>query len=319
MQIFIRYFLAISIVTGILFVIFSDEHVQKQLSVVSRHVLKNVENIYPDRSCEEPLAYKLGTIDERFNISNDEILKLLSDSEKLWEDASEKDLFVLDQNNTEAIPVNFVFDERQQEIISARESEDLLDTQWASYENLKQQYEKLSSAYKKRVSVYDENIKEYEDLLDKLNKSIEDWNKNSGTKAEYKNIKDGEFFIKTVFTGLEKERISLNNDADGLKKMVDQINNIQSNLKQNTALHNRTFAHEETVNSGDFGFNEINIYQYQDISDLRITLAHEMGHAIGLDHVLDEKAIMFHLLEKQDVLNLKLSDADVEALNILCK
>ena len=44
------------------------------------------------------------------------------------------------------------------------------------------------------------------------------------------------------------------------------------------------------------------------------TVAHELGHALGLDHVLEEDAVMHPTTSE----NLELTDIDVEVLNNFC-
>lgn len=313
----IRYALAFIVVFGILIAIFSDENVRTNLMHFGQRV-NQVVDIYPNQSCEKPIAYRLGDVDERFGLTEDKIRALSLEAEKIWEEASGRDLFILDQNNESAVTINFIFDERQQSIIDARKSEDTLESQWQSFDLLTDKYDEISAQYKIEVEQYESDIKEYEEFLDEFNKSVEDWNENGGSQKEYKSIKDKEFFIKTVFRGLEENRKKLNDKAEQINQLAEQINQLQKNLSRKTDLHNRQFATDEIVDIGEFGFYDINIYQYYSIADLRLTLTHEMGHALGIDHVDDNEAVMYYLLEDQYVNDLVLKDADLEALEAIC-
>lgn len=320
MQIIIRYILAFIIIFGILGIIFSDEKVKQQLAKLSNSVIEQVQtaDLYPNQSCEEPISYRLGNIDNRFGISEKDIVSLLKEAEDLWETAGAKDLFVYNQNDTNAVPINFIFDQRQADIIAANQSEEFLNTEWNSFETLASQYESVSKEYKTKTNIYDSDVAEYEALLSEFNDTVDEWNENGGSKKEYQDLKDQEFFIKTVFKGLEIERERLNETADRLNNLAEQVNAIQSQLNRKIGLHNERFAEEEIINSGDFDYYKINIYQYYSIADLRLTLAHEMGHAIGIDHVEDKNAIMYYLLESQDVVGLEPQVADIEALFDVC-
>lgn len=66
---------------------------------------------------------------------------------------------------------------------------------------------------------------------------------------------------------------------------------------------------------GQFNGREIVIYEFESEDDLRVTLAHEFGHALGLKHHDDPYALMYPQLSKQNLKDFRLGKADVALLN----
>jgi hypothetical protein len=64
--------------------------------------------------------------------------------------------------------------------------------------------------------------------------------------------------------------------------------------------------------------NTISIYTYGSNDELKFVLMHEMGHSLGLDHVSDPLALMNAMVQKQDITNPKLTQADLDEMERIC-
>lgn len=322
----IRWFIFFVLIVGTLFVISNDQKVREQVQNVTDtlaekigKVKDEVVNAYPDRSCDEPLIYTLGNIDNNFGLSHSQIVSLLKEAEDIWEQTSGRDLFAYAPDSTDAVKVNFIFDERQLSVINAKKFENDLSSKWLNFENLVSQYEKLSDTHNEILNAYEENVNEYEVLLKKFNRLVDDWNEEGGSQAEYRELKDDEFFIETVFQGLEKEREKINKSVESINELASQIESIQNELNRQTDMHNESFGGENIVNSGDFDTYDVNIYQFFSTPDLRLILAHELAHALGLDHVENQESIMYYLLDKQNLIDIKPTVEDLKELELVCE
>ena len=120
-------------------------------------------------------------------------------------------------------------------------------------------------------------------------------------------------------SSLDAQRTVLNQTAADLNALGNRINAIATELNIDVDIHNQRFGEAREFDQGDYFDSRINIYQFEGISDLRLVLAHELGHALSINHVENPKSIMYYLMEKQDLGNPVLSREDREAFVIRCK
>jgi len=99
-----------------------------------------------------------------------------------------------------------------------------------------------------------------------------------------------------------------------LNRLVVSLN--LSVEKYNTVSVSRGESFQEGVYSTDGVNHEIDVYEFSNRESLVRVLAHELGHAIGLEHLEDPKAIMYKFNESGTE---KLTEADLVALKIKCK
>lgn len=273
-----------------------------------------------DPYCNIPIEITLGDIDPRFKLKNETILKELNIASTVWEKEETKDLFVFDGKSKSKVIVNFVYDERQQETIESTKARDALESGWNSYESLIAQRKTLAARYDSLQSSYESGIKTYNSRLANYESRVRDWNKKQGSESQYKDLKAEGAAIDQLFSNLEKQRISINSLADQINKFNSDIKNLYDRLVNQTNEYNHLFSSDDPITVGEYdGTYYINIYQYTDLAQLRITLAHELGHALGMDHTENEKSIMYPLQSKQTGDTLMLTLEDKAELHRVCQ
>lgn len=252
--------------------------------------------------CDVPIAYRIGVLDARFNLSPEEARTVVGDAESIWEDATGRNLFTYDEDAD--FTVNFIFDNRQeltqieQELRSQlTETENLSDAVRERYETLTSQYEELTSSYEEKRTAYEAELAAY-------NAEVSKWNDEGGAPSDvYEELTKRQEM-------LDHEQRELNGIVRQINKVADEINTLgeRGNIlvsTYNTVVqqYNNRFGHShegEEFTQGDYRGDSINIYEYSNMDELRIVLAHELGHALGLGHVENDASFMYYLMGEQD-------------------
>lgn len=116
----------------------------------------------------------------------------------------------------------------------------------------------------------------------------------------------------------ESLRLEVNALADQADALVDKYNaivrEVNADVGAANALPDREF--EQGQYSSAAAGRKIDIYQFEDHAKLVRVLAHEFGHALGLDHNDDPSSVMYYINQAETT---RLSDADVESLKAACE
>ena len=110
----------------------------------------------------------------------------------------------------------------------------------------------------------------------------------------------------------------MNAQVSNLNGLADRINGVAKQLNRDVDAYNGKFGEPRQFDQGTYTGNSINIYQFNDESDLRLVIAHELGHALNLEHIDDPKAVMYYLMDQQDLSIIELSNGDMEAIKQQC-
>ncbi len=268
--------------------------------------------------CRSPITYSLGPVDSRFNMSEREVIASLKDAEAVWESTG-KDLFEYSERGGD-VTVNFVYDRRQESTNVLKSTEAQIDLHKGAYDALREKYEALAALVKQERALYERNVSEYESREKSYNDTVTSWNRRGGAPQK-------------VFDQLERERavlagaleklgaleVQLNADIRELNALADELNNLIEALNLNVAHYNQVGESlgefEEGLYQSSAGVQTIDIYEFSSRTLLVRVLAHELGHAIGIGHVADPKAIMYKINEGDD---LSLAADDIAALEAVC-
>ncbi len=277
--------------------------------------------------CTNPIPYTLGTFDTRFGISEKYFLSALIDAEMIWEKPFGKELFDHEKDlkqgdkGGDELKVNLIYDFRQQATSKIADLGIVVNENKASYDALKEKFTALNSDLADTKSDYEAGVqsfnlqeKEYED-------KVEYWNNHGGASPQnYKELQAEKSILDQKASELKTLQTKINGMVDEINSLVVVLNRLVTTLnlsveQYNTIGASRGESFEEGVYTSDKNGQEIDIYEFSSRAKLVRVLAHELGHALGLEHVDDPKAIMYKLNQSSSQI---LTKADLDALKAKC-
>ena len=350
MNLFFRFLRAVALSFAVLassFVIVYAIRIGKMPTVSqSRAVIAKVIPALDD-SCRFPKSYHVGAIDPNFHLSEAEFLAAIHEAEAVWETGLGRKVFA-ERSDSDAIPFNLVFDDRQAQTDSSKEASSDIDDRKAAYdsllvahESIRKEFDQKKSAYDARVGRYEKRLRSYEsrfekyrDRLREYEQSVAEWNAKGGAPSdEYKKLEDERSSLNKESSALDDDRKSMNEEKASIEKdlqalnafsgrvntMAGSLNRMASALNLTVDTYNRIFGSREEFTTGlytkDAAGARIDVFQFYDHDDLVLILAHEMGHAFGIGHATERASIMYPSIGEQ---KLALTDEDRRLFESVC-
>lgn len=264
-------------------------------------------------SSNQPLKYRIAFIDPRFQLTREKFIEVSQQAAEIWHKETGKTYFIYDPEAQLAI--NLIYDDHQlmkseqqvnldallqkQEVWRLKNEEIILN---------KQEIDQLSSDLNKRKINLKAEFEQYEQDVIRFNQ---------GEHQYYRadELKEQQNQLQQKSGNLQNESNNLNFKIQLLNLKIRELNQEQNDLSSlKTQFKLEQKASIQSFHKGLFSQNQIQIYGYASLNDLRLTLAHEFGHALGLKHTTDPKSLMYPRLKEQDMHNFKLTDSDLELL-----
>ncbi len=266
--------------------------------------------------CPVPLSYRLGSYDERFVLPREEVEDLLREAEEAWEKAAQRDLFTYDDEAD--FVIDFVYEERQEWRERADSALMLLNEKEREVERLTADIARLESVYGETRKEYEEKVAAYERRVAKYNAEVAEVNAAGGASP-----KDEER-LKAESHALTRAQRSIDRLGEDVNEVVEELNSKTAEVNAEGADYNEAvrryndeYGEAGAFTQGEYVAEKIVIYSYTDAVELRHIVAHELGHALGVDHIEESSAIMYYLLDEQPDTNY-VATADVAALRQVC-
>ncbi len=266
--------------------------------------------------CAQPIYYHLAAFDTRFNMSKADFLSAVDEATAIWEKALGKDLF---SPSTEGkLDINLVYDDRQALAEKNRTLAAQVDTQKGSADVIKAQFSSLQNRLDERKKEYEALVSEFKRAQDSYNAEVRSWNSKGGApKGEYEKLNNDKDNLVALQAKAEAKRLEVNALVDEINALVKKYNYLVGTVNSTISTINKDAGKEfeEGQFISDRDGERINIYEFGSRQVLVRVLAHEFGHALGLDHNDNPDSIMYYLNNSK---NMKLTADDTAAVKAVC-
>jgi chromosome segregation ATPase len=291
-------------------------------------------------SCASYEKVTIGKIDDYYKdkITKKELEQIIKEIEYIFESTLKKDIF---DYSIDGKPIDILY-------VPNTQLEDKISKKLELIKKKKEKIEELQEYFpsKKReieVSQDDLNgqIKVINQKVEDLNSYIKNVNSRKNvTKEEYSKIeeyvKNEKYDINNYLKEKNKTYQDLQNILSSYNQKVVAFNNLvrESNgmIKELESLgrdiktvNGRTFGMKETVlktyykdgkevkeSTTTNSMNKIEIYNFDSLEHLKVILAHEIAHLVGVPHIDDEGALMNPILQENQKSRLHLTSEDIE-------
>lgn len=277
----------------------------------------------PSLACQQPITYRLGYIDDRFQLSATEADRAIKEAAAVWAKPAGKPLFAAATSGK--LVINFVYDYRQAATDKLKELGIVVEDNQKSYDSLKARYDLLKRQYSQKKAVYDQQVREYKSQQAAYDIEVAKWNAQGGApQNEFTRLNNLAGELEKTVKSLNAQARQLNQQVDQLNALVTSLNSLIIKLNLNVNKYNNISGQtgeefEQGVYQWSENGTEINVYEFKTQQQLVRLLIHELGHALGLDHTSSTDDIMYYLNDSADSLSANnLTANDLAALRQKC-
>ncbi len=272
--------------------------------------------------CRVPIPYAIGAIDSRFDVSKADIQKAANDAISVWEKAVGKDLFVEIATGTPVITVTLQYDLRQQTTEQLKDLGSKISTTNAKYEDVEKEYEYKRSIFLQKKSAFESEAAAFERDAAAYQREVDSWNQKGGApQSTVNSLNRKKADLQQRQSTLMAHQREVNTLADEVNALAKRLNSMASDINATARTYNEVGARtgeefEEGVYESRAGEETITVFEFDSQKRLTRLLAHEFGHALGMDHVEGEESIMYRLNTGS---NVSPTFDDIQALEAVCK
>jgi len=238
-------------------------------------------------------------------------------AESVWETALKRNIFIYDPNSK--FKINLIYDQRQLATLQKEKQESGLEALENALKTLDAQLSAEKKDFESKLTVQNAAVAQFESRQKKYEAMVEYWNSQGGApKKEYESMQSEQRSLNDEAAALNASAAKLNAIAKDLNALIEKRNNAAREYNKTAENYNDAYGHGLEFNQAEFTGAAINVYQFGNERDLTLALAHELGHALGMDHVENPKSIMYYVTSSNTSTALAATPEDLIELTRVC-
>jgi hypothetical protein len=223
-------------------------------------------------------------------------------------------------NPNAGFKINLIYDQRQLDTVQKQKTEFGLSTVEDAFKKLDSDFSAFKSQYDQKVSSYQTAIASFQSKQASYDTEVASWNTKGGApKNQYDILNAERQSLNAEAASLNSEAVSIDAMSKQLSVLLDQRNAKAVEYNNIAAQYNKKYNNTLEFNQAEYTGKAINVYQFGNKKDLVLALTHELGHALGMNHVENPKSIMYYIAGVNSQSPPVPSAEDLAELNRVCK
>ena len=251
------------------------------------------------------LRYRIAEVDPRFKLSPEQVQSISQQAAQIWKEGTGQDYFVYDPNAQ--LEIHLIYDQRQSDSEQSREHLSQLQSNQQTWVDKKKRLDQVEQDLLWSKQLLDQKKQQLDQQIQQFNQEQKFAQQNPDQFRQRKETLQQNVQI------LQLEISQYNQKIAQLNGQIGELNALDQQLDASVQQYKQRFQ-PHMFHKGLFNGKQILIYEFESEADLRLTLAHELGHALGLAHNDDPKALMYPIMKDQDLLHFQLTPTDRELL-----
>ncbi|MEB6481434.1 matrixin family metalloprotease [Acinetobacter vivianii] len=275
----------------------------------------NLVDPHQHQTLKKTLHYRIADIDPRFHLSQQQVLELTQQAAKIWEHETGQQNFIYDPEAE--FSINLVFDERQQRSTDRVQSLQQLQQDQQQWKDQNQQLQHMKAEIQQSSALIAHKQAQLNSQFQQYNQDVQRFNQQrSSSKALADQFTQRQAALQQQSLALQQEIQQHNQRTRQLNQDIQSLNQNNQQLVASANQFNQIFQ-PRLFHKGHFNGKHIMIYEFSSTNDLRLTLAHEFGHALGLAHTDDPSSLMYPIIQQQNLQKFALTDSDKDLVKAM--